>query len=225
MDSAHVLTSPALLYLFADELVPPASGLFKEFALAPRTGTKVDLKQLVVKTYTAAFMELSEAGIIELAPVEIKKFLGKETAVIPQIVGTAEPAPTSLGAQLMVMLRAATKPQNGRVREIVMHVVGGPSSTSYPWLMALVPVIREASEAGLVTMPEKKPGFFKAMFKPYESVTTATAVPERVDGLQGDMRAAVARLEAFEARLGSLAPMLRKEIENGVKACMENDSD
>jgi hypothetical protein len=225
MDSAHVLTSPALLYLFAEEVVPAASGLFKEFALAPRTGAKVDLKQLVMKTYLAGFMDLVESGILELAPLEIKKFLGKETVLSPHIVGAGEPAPFSLGAKLLPVIRAETKPERRRVREVVINVVGGRSSTSYPWLMALVPVIREASEAGLVTMPEKKPGFLKAMFKPYESVTTATAIPERVDGLQGDMRAALARLQAFEARLGSLADMLRKEIESGVKECMENDSD
>jgi len=225
MDSAHVLTSPALLYLFSDEILPPANGIFKEFALAPRTGAKVDLKQLVVKTYLAALMDLVESGTLQLSALEVKKFLGKETVVVAQVTGQTEPAPNSLGAKLLPLVRAAVKPEHHRVRDIVIGVVGGRSSTSYPWLMALVPVIQEAANAGYVTLPEKKAGFFKAMFKPYETVTAATAVPGRIDSMQGDMRAALARLEAFQAKLGSLAPLLVKEIENGVKECMENDSD
>lgn len=225
MDSAHVLSSPALLYLFADEIIPPAGGIFKEFALAPRTSAKVDLKQLVLKTYLAAFMDLVEAGTIELSAVELKKFLGKETALVPQVLGTGEPATQGLAAKLLPLIRAAAKPEHRRVREVVMTVVGGRSSTSYPWLMALVPVIREAADAGYVSFPEKKPGILQALFKPYESVTTATALPGVGENLQGDMRAALARLDAFEARLGALAPLLRKEIENGIGAATEQDSD
>jgi len=224
-DATHTLTSPALLYLFAEHNAPAASGIFKEFALAPRSGEKVDLKHLVLKTYLAAWMDLSEAGILTLDVIELKKFLGKETAVVPNIASKGAAAPNSLASKLLLLIGAASKPEQRRVRELVISVIGGRSSTNYPWLMALVPVIFEASAAGLVTMPEKKPGLLKALFKPYESVTTAKAVPQLVDVLESDMRAAVARLDAFEVRLGATAQLLRKEIENGIKACMDNDSD
>ncbi len=225
MDSAHVLTSPALLYLFADEFLPPANGVFKEPAYAPRNGAKIDLKQLVLTTYTAAFMDLVESGAIQLLPTEFKKFLGKETALVAQPAGDAQPPADTLAAKLLAIIRTAAKPEQRRVREVAISLVGGRASQNYPYLIAIAPVIREASQAGFVVLPEKKPGVLKAMFKPYESVTGVTPVAERIEAVRGDTQAALARLQAFESRLGPQAAMLRKELENGISACLDSGSD
>lgn len=225
MDSAHVLTSPALLYLFADAFIPPANSAFKEPALAPRTGAKVELKQLVLTTYAAAFMDLVERGAIQLAATEFKKFLGKETALVAQPTGDAQMPADTLAARLLAIIGAAAKPEQRRVREVAISLVGGRESSNYPYLVALAPVIHEAAAAGFVILPEKKPGVLKAMFKPYESVTGVTPVTERIDAVRGDAQAALSRLQAFEARLSAQAAMLRKELETGISACLDSGSD
>lgn len=225
MDVRVEPTSTVMVYLFAGQLVPPAKGVLTMGAPDPRGEAKLELKPLVVKAYTAAFMDLVERGYIRLAPVQVKKFLGKETAVVPEVLTAPGPAPAGLAGVLLQAIQQAQKPEQRRVREVVIRVVGGRGSSNYPWWVALTPVIAEASSAGYVTRPEKKPGLLKAMFNPADSLAKSTAVSERVDPLQAGLPALQARLQAFERGLGDLAALLRKEIENGVNDCKDNSSE
>lgn len=221
MDVSVQPSSATLVYLYAGQIVPAPKGIFPMAALDPLTGAKLDLKQLVIKTYTAAIMDLVASGRITLEVVPLKKFLGKDNALIPtvNVAPTGKPADT---ASLFLSLFADTaKPEQRRVREMVIRVVGGRDSTDYPWFLALAPVLNEAVNAGYVSQDPNKPSALKAMFKPTEALTRVYPVAERITSLNGAGEAALARLAAFEHSLGPAAELLRKEITSGVDACKE----
>ena len=75
MDLPAQPTATTLVYLYSGQIVPAPKGIFPMSALDPLNGVKIDLKQLVVKTYTAAVMDLVESGRISLEVVQFKKFL------------------------------------------------------------------------------------------------------------------------------------------------------
>lgn len=213
-----------LVYLYAEEFAEPAKGMLTQAAIAPRNGSKVNLQQLVNAIYTATFMELVEQGIIRLETMEVRKMLvGKERALVAEINQVAaNMIPSALGIMLLEGIPAA-KAEERRVREVVIRVVGGRRSSVYPWFMALKPIVAEAEEAGYITVPEKKAGVLKTMFKPTDAMTKASAVAEQVDPLQGEVARLKAQLASFDQSLGNMAVLLHKEIENGVKACYDSE--
>ena len=225
MNVQTTLSASTLVYLYAEEFAEPAKGVLVQAAIAPRNDSKVNLQQLVIATYTAAFMELVEQDIIRLETMEVRKMLvGKETALVAVIDQVTDNiVPSALGIMLLQGIQAVRKAEERRVREVVIRVVGGRRSSLYPWFMALKPIVAEAAEAGYVTLPEKKAGVLKAMFKPTEAITKARVVAEQVNPLQGEVARLKAQLASFDQSLGNMAILLRKEIENGVKACYDND--
>lgn len=221
MDASAQPSSATLVYLYSGQIVPAPKGIFPMAALDPLNGTKLDLKQMVMKTYTAAIMDLVESGRISLEVVAFKKFLGKDNALVPRVNVAPAGKPADTASLFLSLFADASKPEQRRVREMVIRVVGGRGSTDYPWFLALAPVLNEAVNAGYVSQDPNKPGALKAMFRPTEALTRVYPVAERIASLNGAGEAALARLAAFERGLGEMAVLLRKEIENGVDACKE----
>lgn len=218
----NTTASSTLVYLLAEEFAEPAKGILQGAPIiAPRSGSKVNAKQLVIQAYHAAFMDLVEAGTIRLAPVEARKLFGKENIVQVELLRPDDLPPTYLGKKILAAAGQAKKPEGRRVREVVIACVGGRDSQTYEWLAAITPVIADAREAGFVQLPEKKAGFLKAMFKPSEAVTQASLNPDLAPVLDEEVQRLKTRLQAFDQKLGPLAALLLKEIENGVKACHE----
>lgn len=217
--------SPTLLaYLFAESFTAPVKGLtaLAGGVVAPRSGEKVNLQTLTTTLYVSAVMELVETGTAALETMEVKKLFGKET-VLALALHRAPAGPLSaLSGKLVQAIQAAKKPEERRVRNVVIRVVGGRQSSNYPWLMAVKPVISEAEAAGYVTRPEKKPGLMKALLNPLEAGSNFGAVPTLVDPLESSVGALKERFSRFEQSLGANAAMLRKEIENGVNDCKDN---
>lgn len=220
-------TQPApnvLVYLFADVFAGPVKGLnaLAGGMVAPRSGSKVNLQQLVTNLYVAAVLELAQANTASLETVEVKKLFGKEN-VLALKLGQTPPAGLSfLAAQMAEKVQAAQKPADRRMREVVIRMVGGRGSTQYPWLKAIAPVIAAVEGDGYVRRPEKKPGLMKAMFNPLEANTQVEAVLELVNPLEPAVEAFKQQLARFEQSLGPLAATLRKEIENGVNECKDH---
>jgi hypothetical protein len=218
----NTTASSTLIYLLAEEFAEPATGILHGAPIiAPRSGSKVNAKQLVTWTYQAAFMDLVETGAIRLNSMEARKLFGKENAVQVELLRPEELPVSYLGQRILEAVRKAKKPEARRVREVVIACVGGRSSQTYEWLAAIKPVIADAREAGFVTLPEKQAGFLKAMFKPSEAATQASLNAEFSGALQGEAARLKLRLQAFDQKLGPLAALLAKEIESGVKACHE----
>ena len=113
-----------MIYLYADEFIAPAHGLFGRAALAPRSGEKVDLKELVIRVYAAAFMDMVDSGVIRLEPLEVKKFLGRETALIAALRPGAAAPQDFLTGQMVDRLLDKRKPEESRVREVIISMVG-----------------------------------------------------------------------------------------------------
>jgi hypothetical protein len=218
----NTMAASTLVYLLAEDFAEPAKGILQGApVIAPRSGGKVNAKQLVIQTYHAAFMDLVEAGMIRLAPMEARKLFGKENCVQVELLRLDDQPETHLGKKLVAAARQAKKPEGRRVREVVITSVGGRDSQTHEWLAAITPVIADASEAGFVRLPEQKAGFLKTMFKPSEAVTQASLDPDLALGLEGEAQRLKTRLQAFDQKLGPLAALLLSEIENGVKACHE----
>lgn len=225
MESQPNISASTIVYLFAEQFAEPARGLTAQGAIAPRTGAKVNVKPLALAVYQAAVMELVESGAARLETIEVKRLLGKDRFLA--LASTGEPrAPLSaLAMQLLRVLRAAQKDSQRRVRELVIQVMGGRGSTYHPWLVALAWPMGEAEAGGMIQRPEKKPGVLKAMFKPTETLTGASAVPECVEPLAGLSERVRARLAAFEQSLGPDGGVLRKEIEKGIDECAQRSDD
>jgi hypothetical protein len=218
----NTAASSTLVYLLAEEFAEPANGILQGAPIiAPRSGGKVNAKQLVIQAYRAALMDLAEGGAIRLAPLEARKLFGKENTVQVELLRPDDQPETYLGKKLVAAARMAKKPEGRRVREVVIACVGGRDSQTYEWLAAIKPVIADAREAGFVQLPQQKPGFLKAMFKPSEAVTQASLNPDLAPVLHEQVHRLKSRLQAFDQKLGPLAGLLLKEIENGVKACHE----
>lgn len=225
MENSALIPASILVYLFADQFSEPAKGLTIQGAIAPRTGTKLNAKPLVLNLYLAAIMELMEAGIVRLEAVELKKFLGKETALTLTFLREPGERISGLAWQIVQSLQAAKTPEQRRVREVVIRVIGGRSSTYYPWLVALSWSIGEAEAKGFIQRPQEKPNVLKAMFNPTESLTRATAIGDCVTQVESDLALVKSRLAAYELSLGTNAPLLRKEIEKGIDECTQRSND
>jgi hypothetical protein len=220
-------TKPApnmLVYLFAEQFSSPVKGLsaLAGGMVAPRTGEKVNLQQLVTNLYVAAVMELVQLKAARLETIEVKKFLGKENVLALILEQTTAPDLSFLAAQMVKQIEAAKKPADCRIREIVIRLVGGRGSTQYPWLMAVAPVITAAERDGYVRRPENKPGIMKAMFNPLEAKTQVEAAIDVVAPLETGIEALKEQLLRFEQSIGPLAGTLRKEIEKGVDDCKDS---
>lgn len=225
MENNAPINASILVYLFADQFSEPAKGLTVQGVIAPRTGAKINAKRLVINLYLSALLELVEAGIVRLETIEVQKLLGKER--VPALVLVKDPAGalSGLAWQIARSLQAAKTAQQRRVREVVIRVIGGRSSTYYPWLVALSWSMGEAEARGYIQRPKKKPNLLKGVLDPTESLTRATAITECVDALEADLTLIKARLDVFEQSLGADAPLLRKEIEKGIDQCTERRND
>lgn len=217
--------SPTVLaYLFAESFAAPVKGLtaLAGGVVAPRSGEKVNLETLATTLYLSAVMELVESGAAALEMVEVKKLFGKENVLALALHSAPSADLSALALKLAQSIQAAKKPEERRVRNVVIRVVGGRQSTNYPWLVAVKPVIAEAEEAGYVIRPEKKPGLMKAMFNPLEAASGVQAEPVLVNALEGSVVALKERINRFEQSLGASAGLLRKEIVNGINDCKDS---
>lgn len=217
--------NPTLLaYLFAENFAAPVKGLSALVGgiVAPRSSEKVNLQTLTTTLYVSAIMELVESGAAALEMVEVKKLFGKENVLALALHGQHAVSLSALAVKIAQATQAAKKPEERRVRNVVIRVVGGRQSTIHPWLMAVKPVIAEAEGAGYVIRPEKNPGPMKAMFNPLEAASGVQADPALVNALEGSITALKERINRFEQSLGASAGLLRKEIVNGVNDCKDN---
>ncbi len=215
-------TGDLLVYLFTEMFAQPAKGMLTQAMIAPQSGEKYNLKQVVVQAYLAALMELSNQDAIHLLPIEVRKLLGKETTVRAEIGNVNGAVRSPFQNILLQSISAAQKLAEGRVQEVVIRVVGGRASSKMPWFVAVAPLVAQARQGGWVTTPEKNAGLLKTMFNPTEAITRAAAVPERIATVKAEAEALKSQLAAFEASLGAQAAMLRKEIERGVDECMDH---
>lgn len=217
--------NPTLLtYLFAERFADPVKGLSALVGgiVAPRSSEKVNLQALTTTLYVSAIMELVESGAAALEMVEVKKLFGKENVLALALHGQPAGALSDLAVKIAQAAQAAKKPEERRVRNVVIRVVGGRQSTIHPWLMAVKPVITEAEGAGYVHRPAKEPNLMKAMFNPLEAASGVAAEPNLVNPLEGSVAALKERINRFELSLGASAGQLRKEIVNGVNDCKDN---
>lgn len=219
--TSSVATGDLLVYLFAETFAEPAKGMLTMAMIAPQSGEKYNLKQVVTQAYLAALMELYEGGAIRFVPFEVRKLFGKETTLRAEVVNPSA-ARSPFQASLVQIISASKKETDSRIQEVVIRRVGGRASTKMPWFIAITPLVAEAHQGGWVTIPEKSAGVLKTMFNPTEAITRAAAVVERVTPLKGEAQAVKSRLAAFEAKMGAQFSMLRKEIERGVDECMDH---
>jgi hypothetical protein len=225
MEAQNQIHATTAVYLFAEQFAEPAKGIMVQGAVAPRSGSKVNVKTLVLNLYMAALMELVESGAARIETVEVRKLLGKETVPALALTGSTPGSLSAIAAKMVLSIQAGSKPEHRRVREVIIRMVGGRGSTHYPWLLSLAPVIGQAEVEGYIQLPEKKPGLLKAMFNPTESMTGAKADAARTAAHEAEVEGVRRRLAAFEQSLGALAASLRKEINSGVEECTERSSD
>ncbi len=215
---------PALLiYLFADAFLPPAGGPLSQFALAPRTAERLDLKKLVVRLYTAVFMDLVYSDALRLLPGQVRRFLGSETALLAELrpAGVGSPV-DDLAGQILGRWIPNAEPAQNRVRELVIRQIGGRKSTAAPWLDALSPFITEAVRCGYAAPPEKQPPVLARLFSPSEARTRLEPDLDRIDPLRSAAVEANGRLDQFLAYQGEAGELLPLEIESGVSACQRS---